>query len=99
MFLRTKVAHRQPQHEPVVQSRVRQEYVTSRIDRVEQSLVERVELVVGDRYTPRSGSEAHDAERHRGEALEIRIRINPSAEELRQPDVLREGLRMPSAPK
>ena len=64
-LLRAKVAHRKPQRESIVQSRVRQEYLAGRVDRVEQTLVERVELGDVGRAATRPGSKANHTERDR----------------------------------
>src|SRR6266545_3432786 len=82
---RVQVPDRQPQRVAAGKLGMRDENLAALIDRFEKTLVERVDFAVG--HVPRTRSEAHDAEGHGCEALEMRGSVDPACEQLRESHV------------
>ena len=89
-LLGVQVADRQPQHEPAVQPRVRQEDLAAAVDRVEQALVERV-------AAPRA--EADDAEGHGASRSNVATGVDPRAKSRARRMCSASRARRPVAPK
>src|SRR5687768_15526265 len=85
---RAQMTYRQAQREPIVQARVREKHLASRVDALQELFVEHVELGFTHRVAARACAEADDAERHGREAFKVEVAIDPLTEQLRQTDVL-----------
>src|SRR5436190_8550287 len=89
---RTQVADRDADHKRPIEARMREKDVAACIYRVEQPLVEAVELRRGERNAARLRAKAHGRERHGCEALEVRMLIHERSELPGETDVLAQHL-------
>ena len=89
---RAQMADRNSDRDSAAQARVRQEDLARLVHEINELLVCRIQGGVGRQRRCRFPSEADDAERNRGEAFEVGVRIDPACEHLRQSDMLGEVL-------
>src|SRR5688572_17329527 len=87
LFRSAQMPDRQAQDESAVHARMGEKHFSGLVQRIEQSLIERVELVGGGSQRTRTCAEADDAERDGRKPFVIRLGVDPSREKLSQANV------------